>query len=177
MQFKIKIISIVFAINTILLILNIKYQDETLSVVQDLTYGKLFLFFGFFCFVFYLIIAKFKKAFNVLLIFATIAFCISLFFNLRLAKDNYDRIQCNEGISEYFEYFEYDSCEKIKKRFEYDLINRQLKYFLDPYNHDLEFEEKIRNEKHIELVGISCTQFTSMECYNELVKNYIKKSD
>ncbi|MBI6121457.1 hypothetical protein I6U50_15665 [Salegentibacter sp. F60176] len=176
MQLKFKIISIIlFLIDAFLLIINTKCRDETLSVIQDLTFGKFFLYLGIACFVFYLIIVKFKKAFNVILIFAIIFFCISMFFNLRLAKDNYDRIQCNKGISEYYEYFEYESCEKIKKRFEDDLINGQLKYFLEPYNSDLEFEQRLREIHSIKLVEKSCTQFTSMECYNDLVKDYIKK--
>ena len=178
MQLKFKITSIIlFLIDAFLLIINIKYRDETLSVIQDLTYGKFFFYLGITCFVFYLIIVKFKKAFNSFVILAIISFCFSMFFNLRLVKDNYDRIQCNKGISGYYKYFEYESCEKIKKRFEDDLINGQLKYFLDPYNSDLEFEKRLKVIHSIELIGINCTQFTSMECYNDLVKDYIKTKD
>ena len=178
MKLKIKNIAIIlFLIDAILLIINIKYRDETASVIPDLDCAKLFFYLGIVCFVTYLITAKLKKAFTIVVPMTIISFCISMFFNLRLAKDNYDRIQCNKGISEYFKYFEHESCKKITKRFKEDLINGELKYFQDEYNSDLKFEERLRDVHAIELIGISCTQFTSMECYNDLVKDYIKKKD
>lgn len=176
MKIKIKQIALVlFLVNAIFIIINIKYQDEIASVIPDLDYAKLFFYLGIISFVIYSIRAKLKKTLTFLLTIAIISFCFSMFFNLRLAKNNYDRIQCNIGMSEYYKYFEYESCEKIQKRFEEDLINGELKYFQDKYNSDLEFEERLRDEHDIELIGISCTQFTSMECYNYLVKEYIKK--
>ncbi len=176
MKIKIKHIALVlFLIDAFLLIFNNKYQDQTTSVIPDLDYTKLFFYLGIISLVIYLIISKFKKALNIVAAMAVICFFISMFFNLRLAKDNYDRIQCNKGISEYYKYFELESCEKIKKRFEEDLINGELKYFQDEFNSDLEFEEKLRDKHSIKLIGISCTQYTSMECYNDLVKGYIKK--
>lgn len=173
MKIKIKYIALIlFLINVFLIVINMKYRDETLSVISDLDYAKLFFYMGTLSFAIYLIIAKPKEALTITVIITIISFCISMFFNLRLAKDNYDRIQCNKGISEYFEY---ESCEKIKKRFKEDLIHGELKYFQDKYNPNLEFEERLRDKHSIELIGISCTQFTSMECYNDLVRNYIKK--
>jgi hypothetical protein len=178
MQLKIKIITIIlFLIDIILLIINIKYKDEIVSVIPDLDYAKIFFYLGILCFAIYLIVGKFKKALTVVIMMAMISFVISMFFNLRLAKDNYERIECEKGISEYFKYFEYESCEKIKKRFEEDLKNRKLKYFQDEHDSDLEFEEKLRDKHSIELIGISCTRFTSMNCYNDLVKDYIRKKN
>jgi|JQIA01.1.fsa_nt_gb hypothetical protein len=178
MKIKIKHIALVlFLVDAFLIIINMKYRDETLSVISDLNSAKLFFYVATLSFAIYLIIAKPKEALTITLIIAIISFCISMFFNLRLAKDNYDRIQCNKGMSEYYKYFEYESCEKIKKRFEQDLINGELKYFQDKYNPNLEFEEDLRDNHSIELIGISCTQFTSMECYNDLVKDYIKKNN
>lgn len=172
MKKKIKKVTIVlFLIDLILLIINIKYQDEIESVIPDLDSAKFFFFLGVLCFLIYLIIVKSKETLAFAATIAIISFAISMFFNLRLAKDNYDRIQCHKGISEYFEY---ESCEKIKKRFEEDLINGELKYFQDEYDSDLEFEERLKDKHGIELVGKSCTMFTSMHCYNDLVKEYIK---
>jgi hypothetical protein len=176
MRIKIKQIALVlFLFSAIFIIINIKYQDEIASVIPDLDYAKFFFYLGIISFIIYLIISKLKKTLTFLLTITIISFCFSMFFNLRLAKNNYDRIKCNKGMSEYYKYFEYESCEKIKKRFEEDLINGETKYFQDKYNSDLEFEERLRDEHDIELIGISCTQFTSMECYNNLVKEYIKK--
>lgn len=176
MQIKIKHITLaLFLIDAILLIINIEYQDQTASVIPDLASTKLFFYIGILCFVTYLKIAKSKEALTIAITIAIIAFGISMFFNMRLAKNNYDRIKCNNGISEYFEYFEYDSCSRIEKRFKADVRNGEIKYFQNKYDSDLEFEERLRDKHDIELIGISCTMFTSMECYNNLVIDYLKK--
>lgn len=176
MLLKIKNITIIlFLIDAILLVLNIEYKDEVATAIPDLDFTKFFFYLGTLCFVIYLLGIKLKKALPVAVIVAMISFVISLFFNLRFAKDNYDRIQCEKGIADYFKYFEFDSCEKINKRFEEDLQNGKLKYFQNAYDSDLEFEEKLNDKYGIELVGISCTQFSGMKCYNDLVKDYINK--
>ena len=176
MKIKIKQIALVlFLVNAIFIAMNIKYKDEIASVIPDLDYAKLFFYLGIISLAIYLIRVKLKKTLTFVLTITIISFCVSIFFNLRLAKNNYDRIQCNKGMSEYYKYFEYQSCEKIEKRFVEDLTNGKLKYFQDKYNSDLEFEERLRDEHNIELIGISCTQFTSMKCYNNLVKEHIKK--
>lgn len=175
MKIKIKLIALsLFLVDAVLLLINIKYKDPFASVYPDLGYAKIFFYLGIVGFFTYLIISKFKKDLTIGVIIAINFFCISMFFNLRLAKDNYDRIQCDKRISEYYQYFEYDCGSKIKKRFEADVRNGEIKYFQDAYNPDLEFEERLRDKYGIELVGIACTQFTSMECYNDLVKDYIK---
>lgn len=178
MKIKIKHIALVlFLVDAFLIIINMKYRDETLSVISDLNSAKLFFYLGTLSFAIYLIIVKPKDALTITVIISIISFSTSMFFNLRLAKDNYDRTQCLKGISEYFQYFETDSCSKIEKRFEADLINGEVKYFQDEYDSDLEFEERLRDKHSIELIGISCTRFTSMDCYNDLVEAYIRKKE
>lgn len=176
MQIKTKHIALtLFLVDIFLLIINIEYRDETLSVIPYLNFAKLLFYLGTLSFVIYLTIAKSKETLTITVIISIISFSLSLFYNLRIAKTNYDRIQCHKGISEYFQYF--DSCEKIQKRFEEDLTNGELKYFQDEYDTDLEFEERLRDEHGIELIGISCTRFIVMDCYNDLVKSYIKRKD
>jgi hypothetical protein len=174
MQLKIKKITpVLFLIDSILLIINIKYKDQVASVIPDLDSAKFFFYLGTLFFIIYLITIKLKNDLTFAVILAIIFFAISMFFNFRLAKENYDRNQCEKGISEYFKYFEYESCEKIEKRFDEDLIKGELKYFQEEYDYDLEFLEKLKLKYGIEVIGNSCTQCTSMECYNELVKDYI----
>ena len=178
MQIRTKHIALtLFLVDALLLIFNMEYRDETLSIILDLDFAKYLFYLGTLSFVVYLIIAKSKEALTISVIITIISFSISMFFNLRLVKGNYDRIQCHKGISEYFQYFEYESCLKIEKRFAADVINGELKYFQDEYNSDLEFEERLRDKHSIELIGISCTRFTSMNCYNDLVKEYIRKKE
>ncbi|QNK78158.1 hypothetical protein H7F37_03490 [Winogradskyella sp. PAMC22761] len=178
MKIKTKHIALtLFLVDAFLLIINMEYRDETLSVIPYLNFAKFLFCLGTLSFVIYLIIAKSKETLFITVIISIISFSLSLFYNLRIAKDNYDRIQCLKGISEYFQYFEYESCSKIEKRFEADLKNGEIIYFQDEYNPDLEFEEKLRDKYSIELIGISCTRYTSMNCYNDLVKDYIRKKN
>ncbi|MFY0630862.1 MAG: hypothetical protein JXR05_10810 [Flavobacteriaceae bacterium] len=178
MQIKNKHIALsLFLIDVVLLVLNIKYQDRIVSVIPDLNYAKLFFYVGILCLIICFLVAKFKDLLSFVIIIAIISFTISMFFNLRLAKNNYDRIKCNHGISEYYEYFEYNSCSKIEKRFEADVRNGEIKYFLKEYDSDLEFEEEMRDKHGIKLIGIECTMFTSMHCYNDLVIDYIKNKN
>ena len=175
MKTKITQITLVlFIVDILLLIININYRDQSLSVVPGLNSVKFFFYLGTLSFTVYLILAKLKKAHTIILIIATTSLSFSMYSNLLLAKSNYDRIQCLDGISEYFKYFEFDSCLKIEQRFKEDVKNKEIKYFLDEYNLDSEFKERIRDKHHVELIGVSCTRFTSMNCYNDLVKEYIK---
>ncbi|QXP59704.1 hypothetical protein [Olleya sp. HaHaR_3_96] len=176
MKIKIKYIALgLFLIDAIFIIINIKYRDQTLSVVPVLNQTKFFFFLGTLSFIAYLILLKQKKSLQLAAIITITSLSIAMYNNLRLAKDNYDRIQCLKGISEYFQYFENDSCSKIEKKFKEDVINGTIKYFQDEYNFDLEFEERLRDKYNVELVGISCTRYSAMNCYNDLVKDHIKK--
>jgi hypothetical protein len=168
---------IVFLITALFLVINTYYKDPFASVHPLLDKAKFFFIIGTMIFTLCLIVNKKIGNFKFFITLSLIAFGISLFYNLRLAKDNYDRIKCENGISEYFKYFEYDCGSKIEKRFEDDVRNGEIKYFLDEYNSNSEFEERLRDRHNIELIGTSCTMFTSMHCYNDLVKDYIKKKN
>lgn len=58
-----------------------------------------------------------KKLLKLINLGIIIPLALSLFFNLRLANKNYDRITCKNGIAEYFKRFESDCDLKIEKRF------------------------------------------------------------
>ncbi|WP_282068494.1 hypothetical protein [Olleya namhaensis] len=177
MRIKIKYIALgLFLIDALFIIINTKYRDQTLSMISGLNEAKFFFFLGTLSFIAYLILLKQKKAFKLVAIITVTSLSISIYNNLRLAKINYDRIQCLNGVSEYFQYFEYDSCSKIEKKFKEDVINGKIKYFQDEYNFDLEFEERLRDKYNVELVEISCTRYSAMDCYNDLVKDHIKKT-
>lgn len=186
MQRKIKYLAILlYLFNALLLIGNIEYKDPFASVHQELMRCKILLFLATLGFISYGILKLFhfikKHELTLLKKLVTIAtiFTLSILVlsNLSLAKTNYDRIECLDGISEYFQYFEFDGCLKIESRFEEDVKNGEIIYFQDDYNADLEFEEVLRDAHNIKLIGVSCTRFTSMTCYNNLVKDYIRKEN
>lgn len=174
----IRYIVLLFLLNLIILVINIIYRDPFASVISDLDYSKLFLFLSGISLVLFVILSSSYKEFRVLSIIASVSFLsLSIYFNLRLAKANFDRIQCNKSLTEYYDYFEVDSCVKITKKFKQDVINQEIKYFQKEYNPNKEFEERIRDQYGIKLIGENCTQFTAMQCYNELVKDYIAKNE
>ncbi len=174
----IRYIVLLFLLNLIILVINIIYRDPFASVISDLDYSKLFLFLSGISLMIFVILSSSYKEFRVLIIIASISFLsLSIFFNLRLAKANFNRIQCNKSLTEYYDYFEVDSCVEITKKFKQDVINQEIKYFQREYNRNKEFEERIRDQYGIKLIGENCTQFTAMQCYNELVKDYIAKKE
>lgn len=174
----IRYIVLLFLLNFIILVSNIVYRDPFASVISDLDYSKLFLFLSGISLMIFVILSSSYKEFRVVIIIASISFLsLSIFFNLRLAKANFNRIQCNKSLIEYYDYFEVDSCVEITKKFKQDVINEEIKYFQKEHNSDKEFEEIIRDHYGIELIAASCTQFTSITCYNELVKDYIAKKN
>ncbi|MFC4632496.1 hypothetical protein ACFO3O_01150 [Dokdonia ponticola] len=186
MQSKIKYIAIaLFVIDAILIVVNTKYRDPVASAIPDLSNAKIFYFLAILGLMMYgglWLIVCFKKinlkeVLKLIHLGIITALTISVFFNLRLAKTNYDRITCNNGIAAYYEYFERDCGSKIEKRFEADVKNKEIKYFQDEYNPNWEFEKRLRDQHGIELISSSCTMFTSMHCYNDLVIEYIKKKD
>ena len=89
---KIKITHIalaLFLVDLLILIINVKYQDEIPTIIRDLDYAKFFFYLGIVGFVIYLIIAKFKKALAIVGTMTIFSLCIAIFFKLSLAKDNY----------------------------------------------------------------------------------------
>ncbi len=184
MQIKIKYIALtLFLVDAILLIINTKYRDPVASVVSDLDNAKIFYFLAILGLIMYgglWLIVRLKKInpkelLKLINLGIITLLTLSLFFNLRLAKTNYDRITCENGMAEYYEYFESDCGLKIEKRFEADVKNKEIKYFLSGYDSELEFEESLKDKRGIELISSSCTMYTSMQCYNNLVIEYIKK--
>ncbi|ANH60565.1 MULTISPECIES: hypothetical protein [Dokdonia] len=172
------LIIITLLVDIILLNINFYYRDPVLSIIYDLIYARSLLFIATLILFVYALIFLLKKSFKTFLLFPAAAFLVlSLFCNIRLAKTNFDRVQCNKSIIEYYEFLGFDSCVKITKKFKQDVINKQIKYFQEEYNPDKKFEERIRDQYGIELIGESCTQFTSMRCYNDLVRDYIAKKE
>nr|WP_298791229.1 hypothetical protein [uncultured Allomuricauda sp.] len=91
MRFKIKNITLfLFLINAILLIINIEYQDQIASIIPDLDYAKLCFYLGTLGFITYLKLARSKQVLDIAIVITVISLILALFFNLHLAKSNYD---------------------------------------------------------------------------------------
>lgn len=178
MKIKTKYIALtLFLVDALLLVINMEYRDPFASVIPDLDYAKGFFYIGTLSFIIYLKLVKSNRALKITAIILIASLSISMLFNLRLAKNNYDRIKCNNEISEYFEYFERDCGLKIEKRFEADVKNGKIKYFQDEFGNDEELLETLKDRKDIEIVGKGCTIYTTMHCYNDLVIDYLKNNN
>tara|TARA_R110001583_G_scaffold20111_1_gene77971 strand:- start:3020 stop:3574 length:555 start_codon:yes stop_codon:yes gene_type:complete len=173
MRFKIKHITLtLFLIDAFLLIININYQDQTASIIPDLDYAKFFFYLGTLSFVTYFKLVKSKELLRISSIIAISTLCISIFFNLRLAKENYNGIQYYNRISEYHEL---ETCEEMENRFRTDLKNNKIVYFSFGLVSDEEFTEKMKSQFGIENFNLGCTVYSEKICYNKLVEQHIEK--
>ena len=88
MKTKITQITLVlFIVDILLLIININYRDQSLSVVPGLNSVKFFFYLGTLSFAVYLILAKLKKAHTIILIIATTSLSFSMYSNLLLESN------------------------------------------------------------------------------------------
>lgn len=97
-------------------------------------------------------------------------FGVSLVLNIYLANKIYKSLQINKI---YAEYAEIETCEEMKKRFETDLKNGEIKYFQFGIGYDNELEKTLKNRYNIETFGMGCTIQPEIECYNQLVNEYL----
>lgn len=136
---------------------------------DELKYAKRFFGIGILCAGLYL----FKKNWRNLLIKIMIAvFSISLALNLYIFPQIYESVQINK---KYAEYSEIKTCNEMEKRFLVDLKNEEIFYFQFGIGYDIELAKTLMKKYKIESIGMGCLIQPEMECYNQLVNNYLKE--
>ncbi|MGY5353648.1 FEKKY domain-containing protein [Wenyingzhuangia sp. IMCC45467] len=113
-----------------------------------------------------------KKLRNLLITLAISGFTICLILNISLSIQIFESVRIGKI---YAEYGELDTCEKMEKRFATDLKNKKIKYFQCLTSFNPELEKILKNEYNIETFGMNCETESEKECYNKLVKKYLKK--
>ncbi len=135
----------------------------------ELKYAKRFFGIGILCIGLYFFNKNWRNLISKVMIGA---FGISLLLNIYIVPRVYRTVQLNEI---YYEYSELETCEEMEKRFSTDLKNGEIKYFQFGIGYDIELEKTLKRKYDIETFGMGCTIQSEMECYNELVNNYLKE--
>ncbi|MDO5981742.1 hypothetical protein [Flavivirga spongiicola] len=92
-----------------------------------------------------------------------------VFTTTQLTLDYFGMKRTEKILTEYHEL----DCEKIIDRFAADLTNNELKYFSSGLVGSGNLTKNIK-EYGIENFDLGCMVYNNLNCYNELVRNYLK---
>lgn len=158
------LIIVISVIGFILLIFNsIKWRYWGLI---NLLTTKILYTIGFIAFIIYY---RFKKKEKLLINIMFFSFSISLIFNVYLINTYLKR---EKSIAIKIKY-ENANCEKLKNYFETDLKNEEIKFFQYGIGIDIELYENLKSKYGIESIGMGCMKLPTIDCYNNLVNNYL----
>ena len=152
-----------------LLIFNSVMMQYWYNVRLELNISQVLFAIGLLCFGLYLFVENWQKVLTKIMIGA---FGICLIFNLHIWTEYYKSVQRQNRLAEYYEL---DTCTKMKDRFLIDLENQELKFFQFGIGSDWELHKTLESKYGIEAFGMGCSVQYEFECYNELVKNYLKE--
>ncbi len=107
---------------------------------------------------------------NFLSVCALILSLILLFESSLITHKIIEEQRLNSIYSEYSQL----SCDELKKRFEIDLKDNDLKYFSGGMFHDLDWSEILKENDITELYQ-GCMVNLKLECYSDLVNDYLEK--
>ncbi len=170
MNIRTKYILLILGISAFgLLIFNNNNAFSANSFIPELEYSKVFFGIGVLCGGLYFFLKKWRKGLTKIML-ATFGICLVL--NLYLFAEIYESVQIQ---NRYTEYALLETCEEMENRFATDLKNGEIKYFQFGIGYDIELEKTLKDKYNIETFGMGCTILTEMECYNELVNNYLKE--
>ncbi|WP_028873231.1 hypothetical protein [Psychroserpens burtonensis] len=168
MNARTKYILLILGISAFGLSIYNKYNayTETSFNPVELEYAKVFFGIGIFCVGLYYFNKNWRNLMTKIMIGA---FGICLILNLYLIAQIYESKQIQNRLSEYYEL----DCEKITDRFKADLKNNEIKYFSGGLVGSGNLSENIK-KYGIENFELGCQVYTNLNCYNELVSNYLK---
>tara|TARA_R110000868_G_scaffold385339_3_gene653189 strand:+ start:19 stop:561 length:543 start_codon:yes stop_codon:yes gene_type:complete len=140
---------------------------ETSFNPVEFEYAKVFFGIGILCVGLYFFKKNWRNALSKIMI---VAFGVCLILNLYLVAQIYESKQIQNRLSEYHEL----DCEKITDRFKTDLKNNNVKYFSGGLVGSSKLTQNIK-KYGIENFELGCQVYNNLECYNELVRSYLKK--
>ena len=97
---------------------------------------------------------------------------IALSINLYVGFGKYQIERAERILSEYYEL---KTCEEMENRFATDLKKGEIKYFQFGISTDIELQKTLKTKYGIECFGMGCFVESEMDCYNDLVNNYLKE--
>lgn len=99
-------------------------------------------------------------------------FGICLMLNLYTLSEYYKIMQIQNTIAEYSKI---ETCDEMEKRFATDLKKGKIKYFQFGIATDIELQKSLKTKYGIESYGMGCIVQSKMDCYNDLVNDYLKE--
>ena len=139
------------------------------SIIFKFEYSKIAFGIGVLFFVIYNYIRKSPKIFGRLMVY-TFGTCLVL--NIYLMTEYYKMEQRRITLSEYHKL---GTCDLMGNRFATDLIKGEIKYFQFGMGTDLQLQKTLDTKYGIESFGMGCCVLPNMNCYNNLVNEYLKK--
>ena len=98
-------------------------------------------------------------------------FSISLIISAYLSYGYYEMQRSIEIATKY----EKANCAELKKLFTMDLKNDEIKYFKYGMAPDIELRDNLNSKYGIECFAMGCVQFSTIDCYNDLVNEHLKE--
>lgn len=140
------------------------------NVKIELDISKVLFFTGLISFSLYLLAKDWRNFLTKLMIGA---FGICLVLNLHLWTEYYKTLQKQNRLTEYYEL---ETCEKMKNRFYIDLKRDELKYFDFGLGSIIGMDKIMKSNYNIEYYSMGCILRSEMECYNKLVDKHLKNN-
>ena len=69
--------------------------------------------------------------------------------------------------------YEGANCDELKEFFATDLKNKEVKFFQYGMGADIELYQNLKSKYEIESFGMGCVKLSTIDCYNDLVNNYL----
>lgn len=97
------------------------------------------------------------------------SFLVSLIISVYLSYAYFDLEKSIATTTKY----ESANCDELKGFFATDLKNNEVKYFQYGMGPDIELFQNLKSKYGIESYGMGCIKLSTIECYNDLVNNYL----
>mgnify|MGYP003631407372 CR=1 FL=1 len=134
--------------------------------LEYLLIAKILFLIGIISFILYFLTKDWRKILTRIMLFS---FSISLIFSIYLSYAYFEREKSIAIMTKY----ERANCESLKEFFATDLKNKKIKFFQYGMGTDVELHEKLKSKYGIESFGMGCMKLSTIDCYNELVNNYL----
>jgi hypothetical protein len=140
-----------------------------LNVKMELDFSKILFLMGILSFGLYFFVKKWRNRLTKVMI-GTFGICLVL--NLYALTEYYKITKIQNTIAEYSEL---KTCNEMKNRFSTDLKKGEIKYFQFGIGANLELQKTLKTKYEIECFAMGCLVQSELDCYNDLVNNYLKE--
>ncbi len=134
--------------------------------LEYLLFAKILFAIGFISSIIYFSAKDWRKILTKIMLFS---FSISLILSVYLSYAYFEREKSIATITKY----ERANCDELKELFAEDFENEEVKFFQYGMGTDIELYENLKSKYGIESYGMGCVKLSTIDCYNDLVNNYL----